>query len=117
MSSNSSETQSVVTNHLGAFFRASIDDVVQDYAPDATFIVRDGRLRGTQEIRGFFSNFIDTLPPGFLEAFKMHRQQFEGEMGYIVWEALPWVQLGTDTFVVRNGKIVMQTFASHPATW
>jgi hypothetical protein len=47
----------------------------------------------------------------------MHRQEFVGDVGYIVWEALPWVSLGTDTFVVRHGKIVMQTFACHPVSW
>lgn len=116
MSSKSNKTQAVVTNHLGAFFKASIDGVVQDYAADSVLIVRDGPLRG-QEIRGFFSNFIGTMPAGFLEAFKMHRQEFVGEVGYIVWEALPWVSLGTDTFVVRDGKIVIQTFACHPVSW
>jgi hypothetical protein len=109
------ETEPVVTRHLQAFFRKSIDGVVEDYAADAVFVVPNGPLRGTGDIRGFFTEFIHTLPPGFLEAFKMHRQEFVGEMGYIVWEALPWVELGTDTFVVRNGKIVLQTFACHPA--
>jgi ketosteroid isomerase-like protein len=117
MSSNSSETEAVVTNHLGAFFKASIDGVVQDYAADSVLIVRDGPLRGMQDIRGFFREFIGTLPVGFLEAFKMHRQEFVGDVGYIVWEALPWVSLGTDTFVVRSGKIVMQTFACYPLSW
>ena len=117
MSSTSSETESIVTNHLRAFFQGSIDGVVEDYAADSVFIVRDGPLRGTQNIRRFFAEFIGTLPAGFLAAFKMHRQEFSGEVGYIVWEALPWVRLGTDTFVVQGGKIVKQTFACYPASW
>jgi hypothetical protein len=47
----------------------------------------------------------------------MHRQEFVEELGYIVWEAAPWIRLGTDTFVVQNGKIVLQTFAAYPPSW
>jgi hypothetical protein len=44
----------------------------------------------------------------------MRRQEVHGEIAYIVWKAdTPSldVPLGTDTFVVRDGKIVVQTFA------
>jgi len=33
------------------------------------------------------------------------------EVAYITWEANPWSPMGTDTFVVRDGKIRCQTFA------
>jgi hypothetical protein len=36
---------------------------------------------------------------------RRNRQEFVGEVGYIVRDARPWEQLGTDTFVVRNGAI------------
>ncbi len=39
----------------------------------------------------------------------------EGEVAYIVWHAncaSAEVALGTDTFVVRDGKIAVQTFAA-----
>jgi len=56
-------------------------------------------------------------PVGFMEAFELQRREFVGELGYIIWVAAPWVQFATDTFVVRNGRITLQTFASHPALW
>ncbi len=31
---------------------------------------------------------------------------------YIFWAAEPFAPLGTDTFVVRNGKIMAHTFAA-----
>jgi len=37
----------------------------------------------------------------------------EGEVGYIVWQAEPGVRLATDTFLVRGGKIRIQTFAAY----
>jgi hypothetical protein len=113
----SESTKATVDNHLQAFFRKSVDGVVQDYAKDSILITSDGPIRGLSEIRNFFKTFIETMPAGFLEAFKMQRQEFVGEIGYIVWDVSPWVHFATDTFVVRDGKIVMQTFAAHPPSW
>jgi len=71
-------------------------------------------IRGREAIRRFFAQLIGSLPAGFLESFKVHRQELAGDLGYIVWEASPWVRLGTDTFLVKSGKIMMQTFAAYP---
>jgi hypothetical protein len=109
--------KATVTNHLQAFFDQDIDGVVRDYAADAVLITRDGPMRGVAEIRAFFTQFIGGLPAGFLQSFKLHRQEFLGDVGYIIWDALPWASLGTDTFLVHDGKIVLQTFASYPASW
>jgi ketosteroid isomerase-like protein len=108
------QTQATLENHLHAFFNKSIDGVVADYAEDSVLIIQAGPLRGIAEIRKFFVHFIETLPPGFLAAFRMQKQEFVDEMGYIVWDAAPWVQFATDTFVVRDGKIRFQTFAAYP---
>ena len=46
--------------------------------------------------------------------FSMKQQFVEGEYGYILWTAETAdnvYELGTDTFVVRDGKIVAQSFA------
>ena len=48
-------------------------------------------------------------------AFSMKQQFIEGEYAYILWTAETAdnvYELGTDTFVVRDGKIVAQSFAS-----
>jgi len=47
--------------------------------------------------------------------FKMNRQFVKGDYAYILWTAETAdnvYELGTDTFVVRNGKIVAQSFTS-----
>jgi len=46
-------------------------------------------------------------------AFRMKRQFIEDDYGYILWTAETAdnvYELGTDTFVVRDGKIVAQSF-------
>ena len=115
MSTYPGTTQSAIDGHLQAFFRKSVDLVLRDYAEEAVLILPDRTLHGLGDIRRFFDAFIGALPAGFLESFRLHRQEFAGELGYIAWEASPWVRLGTDTFLVRSGKIVMQTFAAYPA--
>jgi len=46
----------------------------------------------------------------------MIKQDIEGEVAYVVWKAKSKTHnfhIGTDTFIVKNGKIVVQTFAGH----
>ena len=45
--------------------------------------------------------------------FNMKQQFVDGDYAYIVWTAETAdniYELGTDTFIVRNGKIVAQSF-------
>jgi hypothetical protein len=45
----------------------------------------------------------------------MHQQSVEGDYAYILWNAETpdhTYDAATDTFVVRNGKIVAQSFAA-----
>ena len=54
------------------------------------------------------------FPPG--SKFEMIKQIIDGEIAYIVWtleSEQVKVILGTDTFVIRDGKILTQTFAVH----
>jgi hypothetical protein len=109
----SNETQAVVEHHLGAFAEG-IDALMMDYTDESVLISPDGTFTGADEIRGFLEAFAGTLPEGFFGSFKVTKAVYEGEAGYILWEAKPWIALGTDTFVVRNNKIALQTFAAAP---
>ena len=51
--------------------------------------------------------------PEFMAGFKMLRQEVLGEIAFIVWDSPKYTPLGTDTFLIRDGKIVTQTFAAH----
>jgi predicted SnoaL-like aldol condensation-catalyzing enzyme len=69
-------------------------------------------LRGSEAIRTFFVRmFEEFAKPGM--SFEMLRQEVDGDTAYIVWRAETAdkiFELGSDTFIVRNGKIVTQTF-------
>jgi hypothetical protein len=82
-----------------------------DYTPESVLFTPEGPVPGLQPIRAFFENFLNTSPPELLQAMTLIRQDVQGEIAYIMWKADPYIPLATDTFVVRDGKIVAQSFA------
>lgn len=107
-------TRDVLDHHLRSFEEGDVKGVLSDYAQDAVMLTPDGPLRGTDAIRPLFEAMIAEFgKPG--AAFSMKQQYVEGDYAYILWTAETAdnvYELGTDTFVVRNGKIVAQSFTS-----
>lgn len=106
-------TQAVLEHHLQGFGGGDMEGILSDYADDAVLFTPDGPLRGRQDIKSLFeAMFAEFGKPGM--SFEMLRQTVEGDCAYIVWEAETAenvYELATDTFVVRDGKIVAQSFA------
>jgi len=104
-------TQDVLTHHLNSF--GDIAGTMADYTAESRFFTPDGLLRGSEAIRRFFVRaFEEFAKPG--KPLEMLRQEVDGDTAYIVWRAETAdniFELGSDTFIVRNGKIVTQTFA------
>jgi ketosteroid isomerase-like protein len=83
---------------------------ISDYTADSVIFTAEGMFKGLTQIRAFFDGLIKNMPPGMVEAFSMIRQDIDGEVAYMLWKAEAFVPLGTDTFVIRGGKIVAQTY-------
>jgi hypothetical protein len=107
-------TNQVFDHHLGAFAQG-LDELLKDYNSESALVTPDKTYRGVDEIRGFFKAFIDGATPEFWAAFKVTSKSTEGEVGYLAWEAKPWVTLATDTLFVKDGQIAVQTFTSFSA--
>jgi ketosteroid isomerase-like protein len=109
------DTRAVLDHHLAAFSAGDTDMILEDYTDDSVVITADGTFRGLGELRPVFSNFFSTLfAPGTYD-FTMQHVEVVGDVAFISWEAKCGdadVRLGTDTFVVRDGKIAAQTFAA-----
>lgn len=109
-------TESVVRNHLQAFLdQRGVDAILHDYDDDAQFLTEARTYHGKREIRDFFEAFVSSLPPNATDRFTLRTLRIEGEIAYITWSVGHEVLLGTDTFLVRNGKIISQTLAMHAA--
>jgi len=101
-----------LTIYLQAFGEG-LESILSDYDDNSCFISQEGLFRAMAEIRTFFVAFIEGMPEGMMDVFKVTKTEVDGEIAYITWEALPWVPLGTDTFVIRDDKIIYQTLAVH----
>ncbi len=104
----------VLNHHLGAFAKG-VDELMLDYTDDSVIFSNVGTFRGRAEIRAFFDGFMSSAPEGFWAAFKINVTEVTDEVAYIAWEARPWVPLGTDTLVVSDGKIAVQTYTAYLA--
>ena len=103
-------TEATLGRHLQAFGRG-VDEIMRDYTNDSVLFTPDGPLAGLQAIRAFFDGFLRSSPPELLRAMTVTRQDVRGDVAYIMWKAEPFIPLATDTFVVRDGKILAQSFA------
>jgi ketosteroid isomerase-like protein len=106
-------TKDVLDHHLKCFGEGDLKGILSDYAPGAVLFTPDGPLKGIEAIRPLFEVISAEFgKPG--AAFKMKQQSVDGDYAYILWTAETAdnvYEVGTDTFVVRDGKIVAQSFA------
>ena len=106
-------TKDVLNHHLKCFSEGDLKGILSDYAPGAVLFTPDGPLKGVDAMRPLFEAMIaEFAQPG--AAFSMKGQSIEGDYAYILWTAETAdnvYEVGTDTFVVRDGKIVAQSFA------
>jgi ketosteroid isomerase-like protein len=114
MKDQTAVTETVVRSHLQAFLeQRGVDAIVSDYDEDARFYSEAETYRGKNEIRGFFTDFIAALPARAIDRFTLRSLLVDRNIAYITWCVGSDIPLGTDTFVVDNGKIVSQTFAMY----
>ncbi len=109
-----SSTEQVLAHHLKAFGDSNLQEFLADYAADAVLFTPSGPLKGHDAIgpamRGVLAEFGQ---PG--TKFAMKQQTVEGNHAYLVWTAETAdnvYELGTDSFVIDNGKIVAHFFAA-----
>jgi hypothetical protein len=114
-------TKDVIDHHLKCFGEGDLKGILSDYAPDAVLFTSDGPLRGVDAIKPLFEAMVaEFAKPG--ATFSMKQQFVEGDYAYILWTAETAdnvYEVGTDTFVVRDDKIVAQSFTGKitPKGW
>jgi len=102
---SSDETEAVVERHMAALEAGDIDTVMEDYTDESVFIINlGGVFTGKEAIRPFFE--AAGQPAGFTRT----AAHAAGDTFYVTWTA-DGIAFGTDTLVVRDGKIAVQTVA------
>jgi ketosteroid isomerase-like protein len=106
-------TKEVLDHHLKCFGEGDLEGILSDYAQHAVLFTPEGPLKGADAIRPLFDSMIAEFgKPGAV--FSMKQQSVEGDHAYILWAAETAdnvYEMATDTFLVRDGKIVVQSFA------
>ena len=104
----------VLNHHLKCFGEGNLESILSDYSSDAVLFVPAGALKGPDAMKPVFQAlFSEFAKPG--ASFAMHQQCVDGDYAYILWSAETAdnvYEAAADTFVVRNGKIVAQSFAA-----
>ena len=108
------ETTDILDRQNLYFVKGDVDGIMKDFAEQSMLFTPDGVLEGIDSIRKFYTDVTSNiLPPG--SNFKISRQEVRGQTAYIVWSAESKnyrFPLGTDTFFIKDGKIITQTFAA-----
>ena len=106
-------TKDVLEHHMKCFGEGDLKGILAGYAPGAVVFTPDGPLKGIDAIRPLFeAMFAEFAKPG--AKFAMKQQSIEGDYAYLLWTAETAdnvYEIGTDTFIVRDGKIVAQSIA------
>lgn len=105
-------TKDVLEHHLFCNQRCDLDGVMEDYTEDSVLITPNAIYVGLQELRAFFTESMRTFPPGSI--WHSDCISVYGESALTVYRAQSsemQLLFGTDTYQIRNGKIIMQSFA------
>jgi ketosteroid isomerase-like protein len=100
-------------DRLAAFGRGDAAALVAQYRDDAVVITPQGKLAGPQ-IRGMIEGIVaEFAQPGV--KFDLIAREAEGPVATFVWKAETarnLYELGSETYVLKDGKVAYQTFAA-----
>jgi hypothetical protein len=106
------KTAEILNHHWKTFHDNDLEGVLADYTEESILITPNRTYKGMQEIRDNFVSAFATFPKS-TATMQLNKSVVQRDVGYILWEATgPKIRLsfGTDTFVIRNGKIISQTY-------
>ena len=103
-------TLEVLDDHLQRRERGDIQgDLEHNYARDIVLLCEKGVLKGHDAVRTSAKALADQLPKA---CFRFPFKAVDGEHALLHWSAQSAnarVDLGVDTFVIHDGRIVLQT--------
>ncbi|AEW00310.1 hypothetical protein A4D02_23565 [Niastella koreensis] len=106
-------SEKVLQRHLRSFDRNDLETLMMDYTDQSVLITHDATYAGINEIRAFFVGLMNHFPKGH-STFELVKRVIRDELIFIVWHGTTpslEVSMGTDTFIIKDGKIHQQTFA------
>jgi len=105
-------SKEIVMRHLNSFLDNNLDILLSDYTNESVLITQAATYSGPEEIGSFFVDFNTQFPKPATNLI-LDKIEANDDMVYIVWHAkTPSLQvpIGSDTFIIKDGKIFQQTF-------
>jgi hypothetical protein len=110
---NEEKTKEVLDHHWEAFKSNNLEETMEDYTEESVLVTPNATYTGLDEIRTNFVNAFKAFPKDST-TFTLNKSIAVKDIGYILWGSkTPGFNLSyaTDTFIIRDGKIIRQTFA------
>lgn len=102
--------QEVFDSHLALRHRHALEeDIATNYADDVVLLTLTGVYRGRDGVRACAAELQHYFPDG---DYAYRVCQVEGEVAFLSWSGRSpagEVRDGADTFVIRDGRIAVQT--------
>jgi ketosteroid isomerase-like protein len=98
---------------MQAFAAKDLDATMEDYTEQSVLVTNGapGPELGLAAIREMFSRVFAMFTPEMTANLNTSRLDIVGEVAYVVWSSAPAIPFASDTFVIRDGKIMIQTAA------
>ena len=109
------QTITVIDQRLEAIKARDIDAMVNAYTEGSVIYTPDGPVSGIDNIRKLFEAFF-AGPFAEVHNFEVVQKNCDGELGYLIWRAdtaFAEIPTATDTFIIRDRRIAIQTVAAH----
>jgi ketosteroid isomerase-like protein len=106
-------TEEVLDHHLDCFGRGDLDGILSDFSSTAVMFTPQGPLKGPAAMRPSFEAIFKEFGQAGT-SFSLKHRSVDGDYAYILWSAETAdnvYEMGSDTFVVKDGQIVAQSFA------
>ena len=105
-------TENVWKHHIQAWETRSVNEIASDYSEDSVLVLNNQVFQGRDQISHVFTQLFRIFDGG---SNRIDTPMLFDRFVYITWHFTPTNKeefFGTDTFVIENGKIVLQTIAS-----
>jgi ketosteroid isomerase-like protein len=102
------QTEMAIQAHINALGQG-VDEILKGYGDDAILLSPKGPVQGKAAIREYYEDFISDILPLLAASYNLLRFDVIGEAAYLTWKAEPSIPIGTDTYLVHKGKIVLHT--------
>jgi len=103
----------ILNHHVEALLHGDVAEILRDYNESSLIYTPEGPVHGLVNLEVLFTSFLTGLPAGALDEFEILRCDIYENTAYILWHAGAAIPLGTDTYLIRNNKIEMQSFAAY----